>query len=107
MGTWYFIRMRVIAIKTLKAFYEHKSYQDAEQPIRAWYAIFSKAEFKTPDAIKNQFRNASFLSDNRVVFNIHGNKYRLIVKINYPYQVAYVRFIGTHSDYDKINATEI
>lgn len=99
--------MRVIAIKTLKIFYENKIYKDAEQPIKAWYSIFSKTEFKTPDSIKNQFRNASFLNDNRVVFNIHGNKYRLIVKINYPYQIAYVRFIGTHSEYDKINATEV
>ena len=99
--------MRVIAIKTLKLFYENKLYKDAEQPIKSWHSIFSKTEFKTPDSIKQQFRNASFLNDNRVVFNIHGNTYRLIVKINYPYQIAYVRFIGTHSDYDKINAYEV
>ena len=99
--------MRVIAIKTLKSFWEHKDYRDAEQPIKTWYAIFSKTDYTTPENIKSQFRNASFLADNRVVFNIHGNKYRLIVKINYPYQIAYIRFIGTHKQYDKINAMEI
>lgn len=99
--------MRVIAIRTLKSFWSDKNYRDSEQPLKAWYSLVSKANFYAPDEIKQQFRNASFLADNRVVFNIHGNKYRLIVKLNYPYQVIYIRFIGTHKEYDKINAEEI
>ncbi len=65
------------------------------------------ASRQTPQEIKARYKSASFLSDNRVVFNIAGNKYRLVVKINYPYSAAYVRFVGTHAEYDKINAEEI
>jgi len=72
-----------------------------------WYAEVSKASRQTPRDIKARYKSASFLSDNRVVFNIAGNKYRLVVKINYPYSATYVRFVGTHAEYDKINAEEI
>lgn len=61
----------------------------------------------TPSAVKFQFRSASVLADSRVVFNIAGNRYRLVVKINYPYRVVYVRFIGTHAEYDSVDATTI
>lgn len=100
--------MRIIAISTSKAFYESKpAYMDAKEPILAWYQHAKNADWKTPADIKRDFKNASILQDGRVVFNIGGNKYRLIVWINYPYQVVYVRFIGTHAQYDEINAQNI
>jgi len=82
-------------------------HSDAISPLAEWYAEVSKASWQTPQDIKARYKSASFLSDNRVVFNIAGNKYRLVVKINYSYSTAYVRFVGTHAEYDKINAEEI
>jgi mRNA interferase HigB len=67
----------------------------------------SKSEWKNPNEIKMEYPSASFLNDNRVVFNIKGNSYRLIVRINYDYQMVWIRFVGTHSEYDKIDATKI
>lgn len=99
--------MRIIAIRTLRDFWEKTPYADAEQPLKSWYAIAKNANWKTPSDIKEQFRNASFVGNNRVVFNIHGNKYRLVAAVNYPYGVIYIRFVGTHKAYDKINAEEI
>lgn len=97
--------MRIIARRTLREFWEH--HPDAEQPLRSWFARVKEAEWKTPAQVKAGYRNASFLADNRVVFNIKGNDYRLVVAINYEFNVVYVRFIGTHRDYDKIDATTI
>jgi mRNA interferase HigB len=100
--------MRVIALSTLKAFWEdNPEYLDVEQPARAWYHAARKATWKSPAAVKAAYRSASILKDSRVVFNLAGNKYRLIVKINYPYQVMYIRFIGTHAQYDRIDASSI
>ena len=99
--------MRIIARKTLADFWKRKGCEDSEQPLRAWFQEAVKADWATPAAIKTAHRNASILGDNRVVFNIAGNKYRLVVKINYPYRVVYIRFIGTHRAYDRINAEEI
>jgi mRNA interferase HigB len=100
--------MRVIALSTLKAFYEGKpSYADAIEPIHAWYRHTLKADWSSPAEVKADFRNASILKDGRVVFNIAGNKYRLVVWINYPYRVVYIRFIGTHTQYDKIDVQTI
>jgi len=82
-------------------------HSDAINPLAEWYAEVSKVSWQTPQDIKARYKSASFLSDNRVVFNIAGNKYRLVVKINYSYSAAYVRFVGTHAEYDKINAEEI
>ena len=65
------------------------------------------ADLASPSQLKEQFRNASILKDRRVVFNIKGNDYRLVIKINYPYRVVYVRYIGTHNEYDNINAEEV
>jgi mRNA interferase HigB len=67
----------------------------------------ARADWATPSAVKARFQSASVLQDNRVVFNIAGNQYRLIVKINYPYRIVYIRFIGTHAGYDAIDATTI
>lgn len=97
--------LRVIAKKILRDFWE--SHADCEQQLKAWFQEASKAEWKNPNEIKQEYPSASILNDNRVVFNIKGNSHRLIVKINYDYQMIWIRFIGTHSEYDKINANEI
>lgn len=83
------------------------AYADAEQALKAWYDEAKHANWQTPQEIKNQFRSASFVGNNRVVFNIHGNKYRLVVAINYAFSVCYVRFVGTHKQYDKIDVATI
>ncbi len=99
--------MRVIAKRTLRQFWEQSRYADAEQPLKAWHAEARKASWTSPQDIKAQYRNASFLQGNRVVFNIAGNKYRLVVKANYPFGIVYVRFVGTHRQYDAIDAESI
>lgn len=73
----------------------------------AWYREVLKADWSTPNDLKAQFKNASILNDGRAVFNIAGNKYRIVVWINYPYRVVYIRFIGTHKQYDSIDAQTI
>ena len=97
--------MRVIARKTLRNFWE--SHTDARQPLQAWYADVKHAVWKRPSAIEEVYRNASFIANNRVVFNIKGNKYRLVVVIQYEHSIVYIRFIGTHRAYDKIDAATI
>lgn len=100
--------MRVITLSTLKAFWENNpSYLDAREPSFAWYRQVLVADWPSPSAVKADFGNASILKDGRVVFNIAGNKYRLVVWINYTYRVVYVRFIGTHKHYDAIDAQTI
>ena len=96
--------MRIIALSTLKAFWENNpDYIDAKQPTLAWYRHTLHSDWCSPADVKRDFRSASILKDGRVVFNIAGNKYRLVVWINYAFQVVYIRFIGTHTQYDKIN----
>lgn len=97
--------MRIIARKTLKAFWHH--HPDSEGPLKTWYQVVRQADWATPAAVKATYGNASILEANRVCFNIAGNKYRLVVKINYPYRIVYIRFIGTHADYDKVNVNEV
>ena len=97
--------MRIIAKKTLKDFWE--IHPDSEQQLKSWYQETSKADWSGPNQIKLAYPSASFLAENRVVFNIKGNRYRLIVKINYDYQMIWIRFVGTHAEYDKINAKTI
>ena len=97
--------MRVIAKKILREFWERHS--DCEQQLKAWYQETSKAEWKDTKIIKKEYPTASFLTDNRIVFNIKGNRYRLIVKVNYYYRMVWIRFIGTHAEYDKIDAIKI
>jgi mRNA interferase HigB len=100
--------MRIIALSTLKAFWDRNpEYKDAKEPSLAWYRFVLRATWNSPADVKNDFRNASILKDGRVVFNIAGNKYRLIVWINYAYNVVYIRFIGTHAQYDKVDAQNI
>lgn len=99
--------MRVIAVSTLRAFWDTPEFQDAKGPGLAWYREAVHADWSTPNEVKRQFRNASILRDGRVVFNIGGNKYRLVAWINYPYRILYIRFIGTHAQYDRIDAQEV
>jgi mRNA interferase HigB len=100
--------MRVIALSTLKGFWACRpEYRDAEEPALAWYREVLHAQWATPSAVKAHFRTASILKDGRVVFNLGGNKYRLVVWINYPYRVVYIRFIGTHRQYDVTDAQTI
>ena len=99
--------MRIIFKKTIKDLYEQNLYQDSKESLESWYKEVIKADWKNPNDIKEQYRSASIVGNNRVVFNIHGNKYRLIVQINYFAQFVYIRFIATHKQYDKIDATEI
>ena len=103
----YLIVMRIIARKVLRDHWEMPGRIDSEQPLKSWFAITETADWKNPAALKGTFLNASILQGCRVVFNIAGNKYRLVVKINYPYRVVYVRFVGTHAEYDRINITEV
>jgi mRNA interferase HigB len=97
--------MRVIALKTLREFWEQ--HPDAEQALWAWYHDVRKATWRTPTDIKAIYRNASFVANNRVVFNIKGNQYRLVVAIQYQHRAIYIRFVGTHEEYDKIDATKV
>ena len=97
--------MRVIAISTLRDFWV--KHPQAEMPLRSWFADASRASWKTPTDIKAAHRNASFLGSNRVVFNIKGNDYRLIVAIHYNRGMMYIRFVGTHTEYNSIDAGKV
>jgi len=99
--------MRIISRKTLKTFWEIPAYSDSEQSLKAWYDEARQAEWKSPNAIKEHYKNANILRDGRIVFNIHGNSYRLIVKIHYDFGTIYIRFVGTHKQYDKIDANKV
>lgn len=100
--------MRIIALSALKAFWETEpGHDDAREPALAWYRHVLKADWSSPAEVKADFGNASVLRDGRVIFNIAGNKYRLVVWINYAYRVVYIRFIGTHAQYDRIDAQTI
>jgi mRNA interferase HigB len=97
--------MRVIALRTLRDYWA--VHADAEEALRAWHSDARHAEWRSPADIRARYANASILSDNRVVFNIRGNTYRLIVAINYDYGIIYIRFVGTHAEYDKVDAETI
>ena len=100
--------MRVIALGTLKAFVESDpSYAEAREPVMTWYRQVQAADWATPADVKRAVGTTSILKDGRAVFNIAGNKYRIVVWINYPYRVVYIRFIGTHRQYDRIDAQTI
>ena len=100
--------MRVIALGTLKSFVDSDpAYAESREPVMAWYRQVCAADWATPADVKRGIRTASILKDGRVVFNIAGNKYRVVVWINYPYRVVYIRFVGTHRQYDRIDAQTI
>ncbi len=98
--------MRIIALSTLKKFWDDPPvFRDSREPTLAWYRHVLKADWDSP--AKADFATASILRDGRVVFNIAGNKYRVVVWINYPYRVVYIRFIGTRAKYDSIDAQTV
>ena len=97
--------MRVIAKRTLRKFW--KKHADCEEQLKSWYRETEKAKWSNINELKREYPSASILNDNRIVYNIKGNNYRLIVKFNFEYQISWIRFIGTHAEYDKINANEI
>jgi mRNA interferase HigB len=97
--------MRVIAIKTLREFW--RGHRDAEQPLRAWYDEACKANWTQPADIKAQHRNASILKNRRVAFNIKGNDYRLVVALACNTRIVFVKFVGTHAQYDAIDAETV
>ena len=96
---------RIFAKSTLRKFWEN--YPDSEQYLKTWYETAMNADWKTPNEIKESYSSASILKNSRVVFNIKGNSYRLVIKINFDQQLVFVRFIGTHAGYDKIDANNI
>ena len=93
--------MRVIAVSTLRAFWE--THPDAEQPLKAWYEEATRASWTQAADVKAQYRSASVLKNRRIVFNIKGNDYRLVVTVAYKWQIIYVKFVGTHKEYDAID----
>jgi len=97
--------VRIIAKRTPRVFWVR--HPQAKGPLEAWHQEVARAEWAHPSAIKAQYSSASDLPDNRVVFNIGGNKYRLVVKINYPFRIVYVRFVGSHREYDQIDITSV
>jgi mRNA interferase HigB len=97
--------MRVIAVSTLRTFWQ--SHADAEQPLKAWHEEACQAVWARPSDIKAQYRNVSILKNRRVVFNIKGNDYRLIVSIAYKLQIVYVKSVGTHKQYDAVDAETV
>ena len=97
--------MRIISRRTLREFWD--KHPDARLPLQTWYADVSRSDWKGPQDIKAIYRKASFLANNRVVFNINGNRYRLVVLVVYPHRLIYVRFVGTHEEYDWIDAAMI
>lgn len=97
--------MRVFSLSTLRVFWE--AHADAAQALRAWFAEAERADWTGPQDIKARYRSADFLPGDRVVFNIKGNNYRLVVAIKYPFKAVYVRFVGTHAEYDEIDAEHV
>lgn len=97
--------MRIIARGTLRDFW--RRHPDAEMPLRAWYANASRADWHSPADVKAAYRSASFVANSRVVFNIKGNEYRLVAAVHYNRGMMFIRFIGTHREYDKIDAATI
>lgn len=100
-----YLPVRIIAVNTLKTYWEE--FPQAKEALLYWYDETEKANWNTPNDLKKQFGNASILSDKRVIFNIHGNMYRLIVDIEYKLKIVFIVWFGTHKQYDKINAKKV
>ena len=97
--------MHIVSRTTLRDFWT--THADAEQPLRAWYAVAKHAQWHTPADIKRDYRHASFVGNNRVVFNVGGNKYRLVVEVQYQAGIVWVKFVGTHAQYDRIDVETV
>jgi len=99
--------MQIVALRNLESLWQKSNRSDAAGALKAWLAEVKLAHWTCPQDVKNQYANASIIANNRVVFNIKGNDYRLIVAIAYRMQYVYVKFIGTHADYGKVDAASI
>jgi len=99
--------MRIIAFRTIREFFENPEHSDSEASLRSWYHDAKVAEWKSSNDLKQYYKNAGIVGDGRLVFNIKDNDYRLVVAIDYEFQVIFIRFIGTHKQYDKIDAKTI
>ena len=99
--------MRVIAKSSLRKFWDRPGCGDARGPLHSWYEEALKSLWRTPQDIKNQFRSASICGNNRVVFNIGGNKYLLVVEMQYRAGISWVKFVGTHAQYGRINVESV
>ena len=99
--------MRVIAVSTLREFWTRPGRQDAEHPLRAWVHIVRGADWSKPSDVKQVFRSADILKNGRAIFDIGGNKYRLVTAIHYRGKRIYVRFVGTHAEYDRIDVETV
>jgi mRNA interferase HigB len=97
--------MRIVAKRALREFWEQ--FPETQEPLLAWYREVEKEDWDGPAKVKEKYRSASIIKGSRVVFPIKGNDYRLVVKVNYPYRMIYIRFVGTHAEYDKINVEEV
>jgi mRNA interferase HigB len=105
VGAGYDRRMRILSRSTLRNFWE--THPDAEEELKTWYFEASHADWQSPLDVKTSRRNASIIANDRVVFNIKGNTYRLIVLVRYDIGIIFIRFIGTHAEYDKVDAETI
>ena len=101
----YATQMRIIAKRTLRTYWDRE--RGAQQPLKSWFAIATKADWSSPADVKATYRNASIVGGDRVVFNIGGNRYRLIVRFDYERRIGFVRFVGTHAEYDRIDASSV
>lgn len=99
--------MHIVSRSMLVTFYRRPAYQDAQGALEAWYDVARQAQWASPAEVKAQYRNASVITNNRVVFNIKGNDYRLIVAFAYRMQRAYIKFVGTHAQYDQVDAATV
>lgn len=100
--------MRIISRKTLVAFWKkYPNYADARAPLESWYQEVKHAQWNSPADVKEKYKSASVLKSGRIIFNIAGNKYRLVAKIHFNTQIVYIRFIGTHKEYDTIDPETI
>ena len=97
--------MRIISKRALRRYWE--VHRDAERPLRAWHSEARAADWSSPADVKRELRNVSIVANDRLVFNIGGNKYRLIVRVDYDYKIVFIRFIGSHADYDKVDARSV
>jgi mRNA interferase HigB len=97
--------MRIIACRTLREYWER--YPQADQPLKAWFREAAASDWVSPEDVKRRYRYEGILKSNRVVFNIRGKTYRLVVQINYDFKIIYIRFVGTHGAYDRVDAETV
>ena len=107
MGTLIQCIMRIISKKRLKDFYEQSKYHNSKSPLEAWHKEVLKLQWSNPNEVKEMYKSASIIGNEKIVFNIAGNKYRLIVSVNYYAKIVFIKFIGTHKQYDKVIMEEL